>query len=112
MNTTGNYKFQEAIGWDNLLRGNFVKDWRKLNGVHLRKLKTIRKQEGKLREEQEKERDLYWDPTGTTKKKKKLPQKKKKLPHKKKKQKADVFQRVFESIMKIIRELWLECNTD
>ena len=38
--------------------------------------------------------------------------KKKKVPQKKKKQKADVFQRVFESIMKIIRELCLERNTD
>ena len=28
---------QAAIGWDNLLRGKFVKDWRKLNGVYLRK---------------------------------------------------------------------------
>ena len=25
---------QETIGWDNLLRGKFAKDWRKLNGVH------------------------------------------------------------------------------
>ena len=31
----------EAIGWDNLLRGKFAKDWRKLNGVHNRKLKDI-----------------------------------------------------------------------
>ena len=89
-----------------MLRGKFVKDWRKLNGVHLRKQKAIRKQEEKLREEQEKEQDLYWDPMQTTEKKKK------KEIQKKTKQKADVFQRVFESIMKIIRELWLERNTD
>ena len=89
---------QEAIGWDNLLQGKFVKDWRKLNGVHLRKQKAIRKQKEKLREEREKERDLYWDPMRTTKKKEKVPQKKKK-------QKSDVIQQVFESIMKIIREL-------
>ena len=31
----------EAIGWDNLLRGKFAKDWRKLNGVYNRKLKEI-----------------------------------------------------------------------
>ena len=42
---------QEAIGWDNLLRGKFVKDWRKLNGVHLRKQEAIQKQEEKLRKE-------------------------------------------------------------
>ena len=32
---------QGVIGWDNLLRGKFVKDWRNLNGVHNRKLKDI-----------------------------------------------------------------------
>ena len=31
---------QEAIGWDNLLRGKFAEDWIKLNGVHDRKLKA------------------------------------------------------------------------
>ena len=31
---------QEAIGWDNLLQGKFAKDWRKLNGVHNRKLRA------------------------------------------------------------------------
>ena len=87
------------------MQGKFVKDWRKLNGVHLRKQKAIRKQKEKLREEREKERDLYWDPMRTTKKKKKVPQKKQE-------QKADVFHRVFESIIKIIRELWLERNID
>ena len=43
------------------------------------------------------------------------PMKKKKKtvePQKKKKQKADAFQRVFEGIIQIIRELWLERNTD
>ena len=71
----------------------------------MRKQKAIQKQEERLRKEQEKEQDLYWDPMRTTKKKKKVPQKKQK-------QKADVFQREFESIMKIIRELWIERNTD
>ena len=61
---------QAAIGWDNLLRGKFVKDWRKLNRVYLRKQKAIRKQEEQLRAEQEKEQDLHWDPMRTTKKKK------------------------------------------
>ena len=78
---------QETIGWDNLLRGKFVKDWRKLNGVHLRKQKAIRKQEEKLRAEQEKAQDLYWDLMRTPKKKKK---KKKKEIQKK----ADMFQQV------------------
>ena len=87
------------------MQGKFAKDWRKLNGVHKRKQKAIRKQKEKIREEQEKEWDLYWDPMRPTKKKKKVPQKKQK-------QKADVFQRVFEGIIRIIRELWLERNTD
>jgi len=88
-----------------LLQGKFVKDWCKLNGVYLRKQKVIRKQEEQLRVEKEKARDLYWDPTWQKKKEKKEIQKKPK-------QKADVFQRVFESIMKTVRELWLERNTD
>ena len=33
-------------------------------------------------------------------------------PPEKKKRKADVFQRVFAGIIRIIRELWLERNTD
>ena len=33
-------------------------------------------------------------------------------PPEKKIRKADVFQRVFEGIIRIIRELWLEHNTD
>ena len=37
---------------------------------------------------------------------------KKKVPQKKQKQKADVFRRVFKSIIWIIRELWLEHNMD
>ena len=43
-----------------------------------------------------------------TKRKKKTvePQKKKK------KQRTDIFQRVFEGIIRIIKELWLERNTD
>ena len=36
---------QEAIEWDNLLRGKFAKDWRKLNGVHNRKQKDIQQQQ-------------------------------------------------------------------
>ena len=46
-------------------------------------------------------------PTKKKKKKKKTVE-----PQKKKKQKADIFQRVFEGIILIIRELWLEHNTD
>ena len=36
----------------------------------------------------------------------------KKKKKKKPKRKADVFQRVFESIIDIIQELWFERNTD
>ena len=60
---------QEAIRWDNLLRGKFAKDWRKLNRVYNSKLKEIQektekahREQEKIRETQEKERDLYWDP--------------------------------------------------
>ena len=38
---------QEAIGWDNLLRGKFTKDGRKLNGVYNRKLKDIQQKKRK-----------------------------------------------------------------
>ena len=77
---------QDAIGWDNLLRGKFAKDWRKLNGEYNRKQNENQQKE--IREEQEEEQ----------------PQPKK--------HKADVFQRVFQAITVIIRELWLERNTD
>ena len=39
---------QEAIGWDNLLRGKFANDWKKLNGVYNRKLKDIQQQKEKV----------------------------------------------------------------
>ena len=48
---------QEAIGWDNLLRGKFAKDCRKLNGVHNRKLKDIQQQKEKVQREQKKIRE-------------------------------------------------------
>ena len=103
---------QEAIGWDNLLRGKFAKDWRKLNGVYNRKLKDIQREKDKAqrerkqrREAEEQQRNPYWDPTRPTKKRKmEKPEKKVR--------KADVFQRVFAGIIRIIRELWLERNTD
>ena len=109
------HRNQEAIGWDNILRGKFAKDWRKLNRVHHRKLKDIQQQkekvqreQKKIREAQEKEQDLYWDPTRSMKKKRTTVE-----PPEKKIQKADVFQRVFKGIIiRIIRELWLERNTD
>ena len=60
--------YQEVIGWDNLLRGKFAKDWRRLNGVYNRKLKDtqrhkekLQREQERIREAQEKERDLYWD---------------------------------------------------
>ena len=90
-----------------------MKDWRKLNGVYNKKLKDIQQQkekvqqeQKKIREAQEKERDLYWDLTRPMKKKRKTVE-----PPEKKIRKADVFQRVFEGIIRIIRGLWLERNT-
>ena len=38
---------QEAIGWDNLLRGKFAKDWRKLNGEYNRKQREIEERTAK-----------------------------------------------------------------
>ena len=67
----------------------------------------LQREQEKLREAQEKERDLYWDRMRPTNKKRKTEK-----PQKKQKQKADVFQSMFESIIQIIRELWLEHNTD
>ena len=111
----GNFnEIRKQFGWDNLLRGRFAKDWRKLNGVHNRKLKDIQREkekvqqeQRKLREAQEKERDLYWDPMRPTKKRRTRVE----APETKKR-KADVFQRVLARIIRIIRELWLERNTD
>ena len=48
---------QEAIGWDNLLQGKFTKGWRKLNGVHNRKLKDIQQEKDKVQREQRKLRE-------------------------------------------------------
>ena len=90
---------QEVIGWDNLMRRKFAKNWRKLNELHNRKLKDIQRQkekpqreQEKLRETQEKEWNLYWEPMRPMKKKTVEPQKNVK-------QKADVFERVFAGIM-------------
>ena len=84
---------QEAIGWDNLLRGKFVKDWRKLNGVYNRKLKDIQREKDKVqrerkqrREVEEQQRNPYWDPTRPTKKRKMTMEKSEKQVRK-----ADVF---------------------
>jgi len=103
---------QEAIGWDNLLRGKFSKDWRKLNGVYNRKLKDIQQEKDKVqrerkqrREAEEQQRNPYWDPTRSMKKRQmEKPEKQVR--------KTDVFQRVFAGIIRIIRELWLERNMD
>ena len=68
---------QEAIGWDNLLRGKFAKDWSKINRVHNKKLNNIQRDhdriqqaEQKRREAEEQQQNLYWDPTRPTKKRK------------------------------------------
>ena len=75
--------------------------------MHNRKQKNSQKQREKLREAQEKKRDLYWDPTRPTKKRKTTVDKPAKT-----KCKADVFQRMLAGIIRIILELWLERNTD
>ena len=72
-----------------------------------RQKEKLQREQEKITEAKEKERDLYWDPMRLTKREKKMEE-----PQKKQKQKADVFQRVFEGIIFIIRELWLERNTD
>ena len=95
-------------------RSKFAKDWRKLNGVYNRKLKetqektakTHRAQE-KVREELEKQRDLYRDQMRPTKKITPAVE-----PPPKKKHKADLFQRVSQGIVRVVREIWLERNTD
>ena len=58
------------------MRGKFTKDWRKINGVYNRKLKDIqqkkekvRREQKEIREAQDKERYLYYDPTRSMKKK-------------------------------------------
>ena len=104
----------EAIGWDNLLRGKFAKDWRKLNREYNRKqneneqktLQSHRAQE-EVRETVERERDGYWDPTRAKQRKAQEVEQPKPQKHI-----ADVFQRVFKEITVIIREMWLERNTD
>ena len=48
---------QEAIRWDNLLQGKFVKDWRKVNGAYKKYQKAIRKQKEKLQKKLEKEQE-------------------------------------------------------
>ena len=93
-------------GWDNLLHGKCAKDWRKLNGVHNRKLKDIQPEKDKVQREQRKLREAQ-DPTRPMKKRRTTVEE-----PEKKKRKADVFQRVLAGIIRIIRELWLERNTD
>jgi len=104
---------QEAIGWDNLLRGKFAKDWRKLKGEYNRKQREIEERTAKahtaqeeIREAQERERDGYWEPMRAKQRETQIE------PPPPKKRKADVFQRIFQAIVVIIRELWLERNTD
>ena len=105
---------QEVIGWDNLLRGKFAKDWRKLIREYNRKRNKIEEQiakahraQEKIQEAQERERDGYWEPMRA-----KQRNTQEEEPPPPKKRKADVFQRVFQKIVLIIRELWLERNTD
>ena len=104
---------KEAIGWDNLLRAKFAKDWRKLNGEYNRKQnenkqKTVQshRAQEEIREALERERDGYWDPTRVKQRKAQEVEQPKPKKHK-----ADVFQRVFQAIAVITRELWLERNT-
>eukprot|EP00751_Fragilariopsis_kerguelensis_P041580 CAMPEP_0171018216 /NCGR_PEP_ID=MMETSP0736-20130129/28114_1 /TAXON_ID=186038 /ORGANISM="Fragilariopsis kerguelensis, Strain L26-C5" /LENGTH=85 /DNA_ID=CAMNT_0011454637 /DNA_START=391 /DNA_END=645 /DNA_ORIENTATION=+ len=60
---------------DGTTRGKFSKDWRKLNGVYNRKLKDIQQEKDKVqrerkqrREAEEQQRNPYWDPTRSMKK--------------------------------------------
>ena len=95
-------KNQQAIGWDNLLRGKISKEWRKLQHIHKQKKKDIHKQKEKQRKQQDENNRNPEILADLAKKKKK------KQPN----AKADVFQRVFESITTILQNVWLENNTD
>ena len=79
---------------------------RKLKETQEETAKTPRAQE-KVREDLEKQRDLYWNPLRPTKQKTPVIE-----PPPKTKRKADVFQRVFQGIVRVVREMWLERNTD
>ena len=96
-------KNQQAIGWDNLLRGKFSKDWRKLQHTYRQKKKNIYRQ---TKQQQKRQEDNNVNPEirvdMTMKKKTKKPTK----------YKADVLQRVFESITTTVQGLWLRRNTD
>ena len=79
---------------------------RKLKETQEETAKTHRAQE-KVREDLEKQRDLYWNPLRPTKQKTPVIE-----PPPKTKRKADVFQWVFQGIVRVVREMWLERNTD
>ena len=98
---------QEAIGWDNLLRGKFAKDWRKINGVHNKKLNDIQREHDRIQQAEQKRREAEEQQRNPYRKRQRTMEK-----PEKKVRKADVFQRVFAGIIRIIRELWLERNTD
>ena len=105
---------QDAIGWDNLLRGKFAIDWRKLNGEYNRKQnehqqKTVQshRAQEEIREAQERERDGYWNLIKAKQRKAQEVEQPKPKKHK-----ADVFQRVFKEITLFIRELLVERNMD
>ena len=79
---------------------------RKQNEIEERTAKSHKAQE-KIREAQERERDGYWEPMRAKQRKTQEEE-----PPPPKKRKADVFQRIFQAIVVIIRELWLERNMD
>ena len=82
---------------------NTIRSRTKTNKKHNSHTKRRRKYEKAL----ESERDGYWDSTRAKERKAQEVE----YP-KPKEYKADVFQRVFQAITVIIRELWLERNTD
>ena len=58
-----------SVGWNNLLRSKFAKDWRNFNGEynrkqneHEQKTSQSHRAQEEIREAQERERDGYWDP--------------------------------------------------
>ena len=87
--------FKSIFGWDNLLQGKFTKDWRKLNRAHNNKMKDIYKQKEETSKATGGVQLRSHNATRYGKEKEK----------KKSKQKADVFQRVFTRITRIIQEL-------
>ena len=87
-------KNQKEIGWDNLVRGKYIKHWRIIQHNFSKKNKDKRNHQEMKKECKQ-----------TTA----LPKKKKTM---RTKLKTDIFQRLYDTITNIVHELWLERNTD